>query len=56
MWTVIESPETELEVWDSEHIEKDLLDSKVPVFGVSSAAAVWQTTWALLYKAFWIAL
>lgn len=41
---------------DREHTGKNLLQNKVPVFGISSAAAVWQTIWAGLCKAFWIAL
>lgn len=53
---VIASLEMESEKYYSDHTEKDLLCNKVPVFGISSAAAIWQTTWAKLCKAFWIAL
>lgn len=38
------------------HTEKHLLQNKVQVFAMSSAAAVWQITQAGLCKAFLIAL
>lgn len=44
------------EKYDSEYTEKDLLQNKVPVLGISPAAVTWQTTWARLYKACWMAL
>lgn len=42
---VIASLEMETEKCDRKQTEKDLLQHKVPLFGISSAAAIWQTTW-----------